>query len=112
MRDPRADHAPSAPDPTHRDRLERCVQFESECSSNMSTMVVFLVIVSLAAFAGLAGARADEFDSDDLRTIKNQLNLLMEKRQQDYQQLEKSLYESLRGSTDFDALKDEIKLLR
>jgi len=36
----------------------------------------------------------------------------MEKRQQDYQQLEKSLYESLRGSTDLDALKEEIQLIR
>jgi len=36
----------------------------------------------------------------------------MEKRQQDYQQLEKSLYESLKGSTDLDALKEEIQLIR
>lgn len=60
---------------------------------------------------GVTGAQTN-LDQDDLRTIKTQLNLLMEKRQQDYQQLEKSLYESLKGSTDFDALKEEIKLLR
>lgn len=60
---------------------------------------------------GAAWAQTD-LDQDDLRTIKNQLNLLMEKRQQDYQQLEKSLYESLKGSTDFNALKEEIQLLR
>lgn len=53
-----------------------------------------------------------ELDQDDLRTIKNQLTLLMEKRQQDYQQLEKSLHESLKGNTDLDALKEEIQLLR
>lgn len=62
-------------------------------------------------FTGPVEAQAD-LDTDDLRTIKNQLNLLMEKRQQDYQQLEKSLYESLKGSTDLDALKEEIQLIR
>lgn len=62
-------------------------------------------------FTGLIEAET-ALDTDDLRTIKNQLNLLMEKRQQDYQQLEKSLYESLKGSTDLDALKEEIQLIR
>lgn len=62
-------------------------------------------------FTGLVEAEP-ALDTDDLRTIKNQLNLLMEKRQQDYQQLEKSLYESLKGSTDLDALKEEIQLIR
>jgi len=62
-------------------------------------------------FTGLVEAET-ALDTDDLRTIKNQLNLLMEKRQQDYQQLEKSLYESLKGSTDLDALKEEIQLIR
>jgi hypothetical protein len=62
-------------------------------------------------FTGPVEAQTD-LDTDDLRTIKNQLNLLMEKRQQDYQQLEKSLYESLKGSTDLDALKEEIQLIR
>lgn len=62
-------------------------------------------------FTGLVEAET-ALDRDDLRTIKNQLNLLMEKRQQDYQQLEKSLYESLKGSTDLDALKEEIQLIR
>lgn len=66
----------------------------------------------MCTFMGPAGAQATELDRDDLRTIKNQLNLLMEKRQQDYQQLEKSLYESLKGSTDLNALKEEIQLLR
>jgi len=62
-------------------------------------------------FTGLVEAET-ALDTDDLRTIKNQLNLLMEKRQQDYQQLEKSLYESLKGSIDLDALKEEIQLIR
>lgn len=62
-------------------------------------------------FTGLAEAQT-ALDTDELRTIKNQINLLMEKRQQDYQQLEKSLYESLRGSTDLDELKEEIQLIR
>jgi hypothetical protein len=60
---------------------------------------------------GTAGAQTN-LNQDDLRNIKTQLNLLIEKRQQDYQQLEKSLYESLKGSTDLDALKEEIQLLR
>lgn len=60
---------------------------------------------------GPVGAQT-ELELDDLKTIKNQLNLLMEKRQQDYQQLEKSLYESLKGNTDINALKEEIQLLR
>lgn len=62
-------------------------------------------------FTGPAEAQT-ALDTDELRTIKNQINLLMEKRQQDYQQLEKSLYESLRGSTDLDELKEEIQLIR
>lgn len=68
--------------------------------------------MSACTLMGPAGVQATELDQDDLRTIKNQLNLLMEKRQQDYQQLEKSLYESLKGSTDLNALKEEIQLLR
>lgn len=77
------------------------------------TTFLLLLIVSFGAIAGDAGAQAaEELDQDDLRTIKNQLNLLMEKRQQDYQQLEKSLYESLKSHTDLDAFKEEIQLLR
>jgi len=75
-------------------------------------MCLFLKItVAMCMFTGLVEAET-ALDRDDLRTIKNQLNLLMEKRQQDYQQLEKSLYESLKGSTDLDALKEEIQLIR
>lgn len=74
-------------------------------------MFLFVIIVSICAFMGPVGAQT-ELELDDLKTIKNQLNLLMEKRQQDYQQLEKSLYESLKGNTDIDALKEEIQLLR
>jgi len=75
-------------------------------------MFLFLIItVAIYSFTGPVDAQA-ALDTDELRTIKNQLNLLMEKRQQDYQQLEKSLYESLKGSTDLDALKEEIQLIR
>jgi len=76
-------------------------------------MFLFLIInvVIICTFTGPAEAQT-ALDTDELRTIKNQLNLLMEKRQQDYQQLEKSLYESLKGSTDLDALKEEIQLIR
>lgn len=77
------------------------------------TTFLLLLVVSFGAIAGAAEAQAaGELDQDDLRTIKNQLNLLMEKRQQDYQQLEKSLYESLKSHTDLDAFKEEIQLLR
>lgn len=79
------------------------------------TTILLMTVVFLGAFANTAGALAigeQDLGLDDLRTIKNQLNLLMEKRQQEYQQLEKSLYESLKGSTDFAALKEEIQLLR
>lgn len=74
-------------------------------------MFLFLVIVFVCTCAGQTGAQT-EIDLDDVRTIKNQLNLLMENRQRDYQQMEKSLRESIKGSTDFDALKEEIQLLR
>lgn len=74
-------------------------------------MLPILAIVTVCTFMGPVGAQTD-LDVSDLKTMKNQLNLLMEKRQQDYQQLEKSLYESLKGSTDFVALKEEIQLLR
>lgn len=106
-------HAPSAPDPVYRDRLERFslrVQFELKCSTMKTTMFLFLIIVSMCT--SMSNGAQTELDQDDLRTIKNQLTLLMEKRQQDYQQLEKSLHESLKGNTDLDALKEEIQLLR
>lgn len=74
-------------------------------------MFLFLIIVSTLAATSPVGALA-ELNQEDLRTIKNQLNLLMEKRQQDYQQLEKSLHESLKGNTDLDSLKEEIQLLK
>lgn len=74
-------------------------------------MFVLLIIVTACTSMSPVGAQT-KLDLDDLRTIKNQLNILMEKRQQDYQQLEKSLHESLKGNTDFDLLKEEIKMLR
>uniref|UniRef100_A0A2S2QSN8 Protein scabrous n=1 Tax=Sipha flava TaxID=143950 RepID=A0A2S2QSN8_9HEMI len=74
-------------------------------------MFLLPIFVSICTFMGAAGAQTN-LNQDDLRNIKTQLNLLIEKRQQDYQQLEKSLYESLKGSTDLDALKEEIQLLR
>lgn len=74
-------------------------------------MFLLLIIVTVCTSMSPVGAQT-ELDQDDLRTIKNQLNLLMEKRQQDYQQLEKSLHESLKGNTDLDVLKEEIKILR
>lgn len=74
-------------------------------------MFLLLIIVTACTSMSPVGAQT-ELDLDDLRTIKNQLNLLMENRQQDYQQLEKSLHESLKGNTDLDVLKEEIKILR
>lgn len=74
-------------------------------------MLLLLVIVVVCTSMSPVGAQT-ELDLDDLRTIKNQLNLLMENRQKDYQQLEKSLHDSLKGNTDIDLLKEEIKILR
>jgi len=116
MRKLNTSHAPSAPGRrtgTGLNGLVYRVQFETKCSSKTTTtMLLFLTItVALCTFTDPAKTQA-ALDTDELRTIKNQLNLLIEKRQQDYQQLEKSLYESLKGSTDLDALKEEIQLIR
>lgn len=115
MRKLNTSHAPSAPGwrtGTDLNGLVYRVQFETKCSSKTTTMLLFLIItVALSTFTNPAKAQT-ALDTDELRTIKNQLNLLIEKRQQDYQQLEKSLYESLKGSTDLDALKEEIQLIR
>ncbi|CAH1715181.1 unnamed protein product [Aphis gossypii] len=115
MRKLNTSHIPSAPGRgtgTSLNGLVYRVQFETKCSSKTTIMCLFLKItVAICMFTGLVEAET-ALDTDDLRTIKNQLNLLMEKRQQDYQQLEKSLYESLKGSTDLDALKEEIQLIR
>ncbi|XP_025205005.1 protein scabrous-like [Melanaphis sacchari] len=115
MRKLNTSHAPSAPGRgtgTSLDGLVNRVQFETKCSSKTTIMFLFLIItVAMCMFTNIVGAQT-ALDTDELRTIKNQLNLLMEKRQQDYQQLEKSLYESLKGSTDLDALKEEIQLIR
>jgi len=116
MRKLNTSHEPSAPGRgtgTGLNGLVYRVQLETKCSSKTTTMFLFLIInvAIICTFTGPAEAQT-ALDTDELRTIKNQLNLLMEKRQQDYQQLEKSLYESLKGSIDLDALKEEIKLIR
>ncbi|XP_001944698.3 protein scabrous [Acyrthosiphon pisum] len=116
MRKLNTSHTPSAPSRgtgTGLNGLVYRVQLETKCSSKTTTMFLFLIInvAIICTFTGPAEAQT-ALDTDELRTIKNQLNLLMEKRQQDYQQLEKSLYESLKGSTDLDALKEEIQLIR
>lgn len=115
MRNLNTSHAPSAPGlgtGTGLNGLVYRVQLETKCSGKTTTMFLFLIInVTICMFMGPAEVQT-ALDTDELRIIKNQINLLMEKRQQDYQQLEKSLYESLRRSTDLDELKEEIQLIR
>ncbi|XP_050430438.1 protein scabrous-like [Adelges cooleyi] len=74
-------------------------------------MFLILLTVSICTSMASTGAQMD-FDVNDLKTIKNQLNMLMEKRQQDYEQMEKSLFESLKKSSGLLALRDEIQILR
>ncbi|XP_050535348.1 protein scabrous [Daktulosphaira vitifoliae] len=75
-------------------------------------MIATLVLVLLGLLVAPIGAQMNDLDINDLKTIKNQLNVLMEKRQQDYEQMEKSLFQSLRRNLDLVALKEEIKILR
>lgn len=100
---------------TNRQPVGSCrVQFETTTLRRLyvgTTMFLFLAIVFVCVRASPTGAQT-EIDLDDVRTIKNQLNLLMENRQRDYQQMEKSLRESIKGSADFESLKEEIQLLR
>lgn len=69
--------------------------------------VIFSLLIAIACASCTVGDV-----QDDLRTIRNQLNVLMEKRQEDYKQLEKSLYESLSRNTDIEALKEDVRSLK
>ena len=70
-------------------------------------MLVILVVIQL-----VVNCSASDDLSETVRTLKAQVNALLERRQEDYRILEESLRKSLEKSSELSALRKEVTTLR
>ncbi|XP_076286127.1 uncharacterized protein LOC143211902 [Lasioglossum baleicum] len=75
-----------------------------------SRFLSFIVVVTVIAVGEIRGD--DENASDAIRSLQEQVNALLDHRQQDYNALEESLKRAMEKNTELFVLKNEVKQLR
>lgn len=75
-------------------------------------LLLFASWVTFAAGDARNETPADEDVSDAIRSIREQVNALLDHRQQDYNALEESLKRAIEKNTELFVLKNEVKQLR
>lgn len=73
---------------------------------------VWLLCVMFAVVVARKEVHGDENISDAIRSLQEQVNALLDHRQQDYNALEASLKRAIEKNTELFVLKNEIKQLR